>query len=52
MWWVEREGGGVGTGEVVEIGMSGFRMAKECDWERERVQVGMKDVGGRDTEEM
>lgn len=34
MGWVERRGRGVGTGEVVETEVSGFRKAKEFDWKR------------------
>lgn len=38
MQWVKWEGG-VSTEEMIKIWMSGFRMAREIDWEREGVEM-------------
>lgn len=37
--WVERGGRWVGVGAGAEIGVSGFRISKEFDWERKGVEV-------------
>lgn len=36
--WVERGGRGIGVWAVVETEVSGFRVAKEFEWESKRVE--------------